>query len=86
MSEAVNMSALSALNPADAQRFADEDILPLFEKLRDEDPVHYCADSPYGAFWSITRYHDIQEVDKNHEAFSSNAHLGGIVIEHLYTT
>jgi cytochrome P450 len=81
MSEAVNMSALSALNPADAQRFADEDILPLFEKLRDEDPVHYCADSPYGAFWSITRYHDIQEVDKNHEVFSSNAHLGGIVID-----
>lgn len=44
---------------------------PLFERLRREDPVHYCASSPYGPYWSVTRYKDIVEVDSNHDAFSS---------------
>lgn len=43
----------------------------LFERLRRDDPVHYCADSPYGPYWSVTRYKDIMEVDSNHAAFSS---------------
>lgn len=43
----------------------------IFEKLRREDPVHYCAKSPYGPYWSVTRYKDILEVDSNHAAFSS---------------
>jgi cytochrome P450 len=48
-----------------------------FERLRREDPVHYCRDSLYGAYWSITKYHDIMAVDTNHQVFSSD---GGIVI------
>jgi len=42
-----------------------------FERLRNEDPVHYQKDSPFGPFWSITKFKDIQFVDKNHELFSS---------------
>jgi cytochrome P450 len=42
-----------------------------FERLRKEAPVHYYADSPFGAFWSVTRFDDIQYVDKHHEIFSS---------------
>ena len=42
-----------------------------FERLRNEDPVHYQADSPFGPFWSITRFDDIMFVDKHHELFSS---------------
>lgn len=42
-----------------------------FKRLRDEDPVHYQAQSPFGAFWSIMRYDDIVFVDKHHELFSS---------------
>lgn len=42
-----------------------------FKRLRDEAPVHYQANSPFGAFWSITRYDDIVYVDKNHEIFSA---------------
>ncbi|MEY8263230.1 MAG: cytochrome P450, partial [Bermanella sp.] len=42
-----------------------------FKRLRDEDPVHYREDSPFGPFWSITRFKDIQFVDKHHEKFSS---------------
>jgi cytochrome P450 len=44
---------------------------PYFVRLREEDPVHYQAISPFGPFWSITRFADIVEVDKNHQDFSS---------------
>ncbi|MEY8263099.1 MAG: cytochrome P450 [Bermanella sp.] len=42
-----------------------------FKRLREEDPVHYQKDSPFGPFWSITKFKDIQFVDKNNELFSS---------------
>ncbi len=54
---------------------------PIFEKMRAEDPVHYCAESRYGPYWSITRYEDIMAVDTNHHVYSSEAHLGGIIID-----
>ncbi|MGZ6017320.1 MAG: cytochrome P450 [Phenylobacterium sp.] len=53
---------------------------PYFERLRREDPVHYCADSLFGPYWSITKYNDIMAVDTNHQVFSSEAELGGIAI------
>ncbi|CAN5215067.1 MAG: cytochrome P450 [Nocardioides sp.] len=42
-----------------------------FERLRNEAPVHYQPNSPFGPFWSITRHADIVAVDKNHEVFSA---------------
>ncbi|MEX1663937.1 cytochrome P450 [Zhongshania arctica] len=42
-----------------------------FSRLRDEDPVHFQNESPFGPFWSVTRYEDILYVDKHHEIFSS---------------
>jgi len=53
---------------------------PYFERLRAEDPVHYCHTSMFGPYWSITKFNDIMAVDTNHTAFSSEAHLGGIAI------
>ncbi len=50
---------------------------PVFARLRNEAPVHYCADSAFGPFWSVTRFEDIMAVDSNHEAFSS---VGGVSI------
>ncbi|MDO9461317.1 MAG: cytochrome P450 [Alphaproteobacteria bacterium] len=44
---------------------------PYFERLRAEAPVHYCADSEFGPYWSVTRYNDIVTVDTNHEIYSS---------------
>jgi len=43
-----------------------------FARLREEDPVHYCADSKAGPFWSITTFDDIKTVDTNHQIFSSD--------------
>ncbi len=44
---------------------------PLFARLRAEDPVHYHRDSPFGPYWSVTRFNDIKTVDSNHALFSS---------------
>ncbi|MEP1143109.1 MAG: cytochrome P450 [Henriciella sp.] len=45
---------------------------PYFRRLRQEDPVHFCKDSQFGPYWSITRYKDILAVDSNHKVFSSD--------------
>lgn len=42
-----------------------------FKRLREEDPVHYCAESKVGAYWSITKFDDIKTIDTNHKIFSS---------------
>jgi cytochrome P450 len=42
-----------------------------FERLRREDPVHYCRDGDFGSFWSVTKFDDIAHVEKNHQIFSS---------------
>lgn len=53
----------------------------IFSYLRKEDPVGWCPE-PYGrGFWSVTKYADIQYVSKNPKLFSSDGHLGGIVLE-----
>lgn len=46
-----------------------------FRRLRNEDPVHYCPDSPFGPYWSITKYNDIIAVDSNHKVFSSQDNI-----------
>lgn len=67
----VAASPLEALNPAQADRFCQGTIWPVFERLRREDPVHFTPESEYGPYWSITKWNDIMAVDTNHEAFSS---------------
>ncbi len=44
---------------------------PYFKRLRAEAPVHYCTQSLFGPYWSVTRFKDIQHVDTNHQIFSS---------------
>ena len=43
-----------------------------FARMRDEAPVHYCKDSMFGPYWSITRFADIMEIEKNWQDFSSD--------------
>jgi len=65
--------------------FQSDKIGAFFERLRREDPVHYCAESSYGPYWSITRYDDIMAVDTNHKVYSSEAKLGGIAIQDMHS-
>ena len=62
---------LESINVAQPRLFQNDAHWAYFERLRKEDPVHYCAESAFGPYWSITRYKDIFEVDTNHELFSS---------------
>ena len=43
-----------------------------FARLRDEAPVHFCKDSEFGPYWSVTRFADIMEVEANWQSFSSD--------------
>ncbi len=71
---------LADLNVANPELFRQQLVYRYFQRLRDEAPVHYCAQSQYGPYWSISRYHDIMEVEKNHQVFSSSYEFGGVTI------
>jgi len=71
---------LSKINVSDPQLWVTNTHWPYFERLRKEDPVHYCAESDYGPYWSVTKYKDILSVDTNHQVYSSESGLGGITI------
>tara|TARA_B100000678_G_scaffold101616_1_gene84818 strand:- start:2121 stop:3365 length:1245 start_codon:yes stop_codon:yes gene_type:complete len=81
MSEIQSLDSMRSIHVADPQLFLNGDILDVLATLRTRDPVHYCDDSPYGPYWSVTRYSDIMQVDKDYETFSSDAHLGGVMID-----
>ncbi len=72
---------MTDFNPGDASHFQNETILPLFEAMRAAGSLHYCEDSKYGPYWSVLNYPEIMAIDKNHEQFSSDAGLGGIIID-----
>jgi cytochrome P450 len=72
--------ALDRIDVSDPKLYADDTWRPLFARLRREDPVHYCRDSPFGPYWSVTRYDDIFAVELDHANYSSSSELGGIQI------
>ncbi len=47
------------------------EFLPFMERLRREEPVHYCKESAVGPYWSVMKYKDIMEVDTSPEIYSS---------------
>lgn len=76
---------LAELDVSRPSLFQTDKVGAFFERLRKEDPVHYCPDSAFGPYWSITRYNDIMAVDINHKVFSSEAKLGGIAIQDMHS-
>ncbi len=71
---------LEKIDVSDPELFRTDTMWPYFERLRHEDPVHYCKESEYGPFWSVTKYKDIMHVDTNHGIYSSEATLGGVAL------
>jgi len=75
MGEQVNLDPwsipLEVLDVSDGEIFAQNLHHEYFRRLRKEAPVHWSPTGPTGGYWSITRYHDIVEIDKNHQDFSS---------------
>ena len=64
-------AALEDFDMSDPRLYEQDVWRPYFARLRAEDPVHFQAESPFGPFWSITRFKDIIEVDTNFQDFSS---------------
>jgi cytochrome P450 len=71
------------LDPGHPELFRTDSFWPYFDRLRQEEPVHYCKDSMFGPYWSVTKYNDIMEIETNHAVFSSASALGGITIRDL---
>lgn len=63
--------ALEDIDLSDPTIYETDSQWPLFARLRKEAPVHYCKDSAFGPFWSVTKFEDIVEVDKNNLIYSS---------------
>jgi cytochrome P450 len=72
---------LSDIDVSQPELFRSNAIWPYFERLRREDPVHYCPQSRVGPYWSVTKYKDIMHVEANHQIFSSDIDIGGIGIQ-----
>jgi cytochrome P450 len=72
---------LEAIDVSDPQLYQDDIYYPYFERLRSEDPVHWCPESRYGPYWAVTKYKDIMHIEVNHGIYSSDAGTGGIQIE-----
>lgn len=81
-----NTMPIEDINVSDPRLFEDDTVGEYFARLRRDDPVHYCAESEYGPYWSITKFHDIMEIDKNYKVFSSDHYKGGmgLVYERLF--
>ena len=62
---------LASIDVADASLYEQDCYREFFERLRKEDPVHYCVSPDFGPFWSVTRFKDIMYVDTHHDLFSS---------------
>ena len=71
---------LEKFDVSDPERFRNDTHWPFFARLRKEAPIHYCAESRFGPYWSVTRFKDIMAVDTNYKQFSSDWTYGGITI------
>ena len=76
------MSTTTDVSLADLDLFANGAPWAVFEDLRRNSPVHWNVEpEPNSGFWSVTRYHDIVDVLRNTEVFSSQ--LGTANLEEL---
>ena len=62
---------LDEFDVSDPQLYENDAHWPYFERLRKEAPIHYCKDSLFGPYWSITRYADIMDIEKDTQTYSS---------------
>ena len=81
MSEAVPLSMtdvdpktvpIEDIDVSQRELWAENTKWDFFKRLRDDAPVHFCKDSEFGPYWSVTRYEDIMYVETHPELFSSD--------------
>ena len=62
---------LDKLDPSRPELYLNNLHGEVFRRLRQEDPVHYTAESAFGPYWSLTRFNDIVAAETNPKVFSS---------------
>ncbi|MBC7506638.1 MAG: cytochrome P450, partial [Sandarakinorhabdus sp.] len=75
--------AIDAIDVTDPSLYAQDSWRPVFARMRAEAPVHFCAESPFGPYWSINSHADIQAVEARPDIFSSSHVFGGITVVDL---
>ncbi len=68
---------LESIDPSQRGLVQHDEQWSYLKRLREEDPIHFTAESEFGPFWSVTRYADIKYVDTNHQIYSSE---GGVTL------
>ena len=72
----------SAIDLTDLDAFEQNRAWPLFDELRENEPLHWNPEnSPNHGFWSVTRHADIVTVTRDEDSFSSE--VGGANLEEL---
>lgn len=76
------MASTTNVTLSDLDLFEHGDPFAVFDELRANDPVHWDEEpAPNHGFWSLTKYHDIVEVLRDTETFSSER--GAVNLEEL---
>ena len=76
------MSTATAMSLADNDLFVQGAPWGVFESLRHHDPVSWQEEpAPNRGFWAVTRYHDIVEVLRDPQTYSSE--IGATNLEEL---
>ena len=78
--DAVQAIPLDEIDVSNPELFRNNTMWGYFERLRREAPVHYCRNSLFGAYWSVTTFKDIMQVETSPQIFSSESRYGGITI------
>ena len=68
---------LKSIDVSDPGLFQTNTHWGYFDRLRQEDPVHFAESPLFGPYWSITKFNDIMHVDTAQNVFSSE---GGITL------
>ena len=67
---------LDQVDLTDLDAFARNDGWAMFDTLRAGDPVHWTPEAPPNAgFWAVTKYADIDAVDRDSETFTSTKYV-----------
>ena len=70
-------------NPWDVSRaelFANDVWQEPMRQMRETAPIHYCPESKFGPYWSVTTYKPIMHIEALPKVFSSSWEYGGITV------
>lgn len=80
MAEVLENRAITPLDVSDGALFKENSWQQPFAQLRQEMPISYCPESPYGPYWSVVTHDLVQQVELDPETYSSSYEHGGITI------